>query len=452
MAPQADPATRLAALVSSASWDRLAEDSRPAVLALVTDALAVAAAGRASEVGRRAVAATPPGEVAVPWCTGAASAADAAFATSALMHATDYDDTHDVAVVHTACTAVAAALAVARAETTGSALLAAVVAGVEVAVRLGAAIGPNPHLIRSATCGVFAAAAAAARLEAYDEDRTASALAIALSASASTRQVVVDGSAMKRLQPALAARNGVMAARLAGEGVVGPPGWLTGEHGLLATHGTTGALERLQRWGDAARPAVQGLSLKPYPTCRYTHAPLHAAVRYATAHPTTPSPRRVTAHVPHAAGHDVVARPWARRGDPIVDAQFSTPWCVAAGLLRSRLRLTDLHDLIGDPAVEALAERVSVIEDLVAGANRFVPAELEVTGDDGPTTVVRVDVLPGSPELPMTAGELTAKVRNCIVAGGLPAATAERLTGIVSALPGTDLRALRSLVGAAADA
>jgi 2-methylcitrate dehydratase PrpD len=93
----------------------------------------------------------------------------AAWVNGALAHALDFDDTHARGSIHPSAPIIPAALAAAEmAGRGGRELLAAVVAGYEVQIRLSLALVPKDHYDRgfhpTATCGAFGATAAAARL------------------------------------------------------------------------------------------------------------------------------------------------------------------------------------------------------------------------------------------------------------------------------------------------
>jgi 2-methylcitrate dehydratase PrpD len=116
---------------------------------------------------------------------GAGARADSALAALAngiLVNAADFDDTHKHALIHTGSVTVPPALAVAEERgLDGPATIAAVVAGYEVAVRVGMAVMPTHYRYwhSTATNGTFGAAASAARAFGLDTERTRMALGFA---------------------------------------------------------------------------------------------------------------------------------------------------------------------------------------------------------------------------------------------------------------------------------
>ncbi|MDT0213061.1 MmgE/PrpD family protein [Rothia sp. ARF10] len=411
---------------------------REALRRLLVDALSIASAGSQAEGVRETVAALAglgEGDVPVPWTELRLDAPQAGLATSALIHAWDFDDTHDEAVVHTSAVALPAALAVGLREArSGADVLDGVVVGVQVLARLSRLVGPQHGMIRTAGLGALAAAAAAARTMGLTGEQLGHAVALVLTSTGSrhSRQVVADSATNKRLQPGLAVQAGITAAYLARAGVTGPAHWLDGDYGvarLAAGEPDLGVL--LEAGWEGSR-----LSLKPYPACRYTHSAITATSRALAALPAGAVVERADVHVPAGAGYAMVSRPFARRGAPIVDAQFSIPWLVAAHVVTGRLDLRTVAgpDLL-DPEVEALAASVEVHQDQPE-TSEMVPATVELHTTAGMTVSGTAPML-GSPEEPMDDELLEAKAAGCFAVAGIdPAAGNAAVRDVVGSLAG----------------
>ncbi|MBV8912841.1 MAG: MmgE/PrpD family protein, partial [Acetobacteraceae bacterium] len=265
--------------------------------------------------------------------------AGAAFLNGALGHSLDFDDTHAAGSLHPGCPVIPAALAAGEMTgASGAVVLAAIVAGYEVTCRTALALPAADHYARgfhpTATCGVFGAAAAAARVFGLDPAGVESAIGIALSQSAGSLQFLANGAWTKRFQVGWAAMSGLSAAVLAREGFKGPIEALEGKHGFLRAYAPS---------PDPAR-AVQALgtewelmqtAVKPYPSCRYGHAGIDAALALHAERAIDP------AHIAHvtygtsASGMTLIGEPLAKRQNPqnVVDGQFSGPFVIASALL-----------------------------------------------------------------------------------------------------------------------
>ncbi|MGH3660748.1 MAG: MmgE/PrpD family protein [Micromonosporaceae bacterium] len=424
-------------------WDELDRAVRDATLRAVTDALGVASGAAVAPGVAASLAAyqraAGQGSTVIPWWPARLPPADAAMALSLLIHAWDFDDTHDEAVVHACSVALPAALAAVQATGHGGRdLLAGVIAGIQVLCRVSLAVGVQHGVIRTAGLGSVGAAAAAARALGLDADgmRRAVSLALSQTMSPSSRQVVDEGALSKRHQPGFAVRHGVTAAFLAQAGVSGPAGWFAGRYGLAALAADQAAAARTliaDGW------ELTRLALKPIPACRYTHAAVDGTLTL-TGGARRPDVDRVRVHVPAGSHHQLVARPWARRGQPVIDAQFSIPWLVGAALRDGAVELGAVAGALPDPEVEALARRVDVVQDQRSTDSVMTPVEVVLIAPDGGERSVRIEHVPGSPERPLSWDAVLAKAEGCLRAAGWDPALATALRDAVATLPDRDPR------------
>ena len=282
--------------------------------------------------------------------------AGAAFLNAALGHSLDFDDTHAAGSLHPGAPVIPAALAAGEmAGASGRDVLAAIIAGYEVTCRVALALPAGEHYARgfhpTATCGVFGATAAAARVFGLSAEDTASALGIALSQASGSLQFLANGAWTKRFQVGWAAMGGLTAATLAREGFRGAAAALDGEHGFLRAYAPAPVPERaVQDLGAVFELMATGV--KPYPSCRYGHAGIDAALALRAEHGIQPSAvRRVTLGLPDA-GMRLIGAPAERKADPrsVVDGQFSGPFVIAAALATGEMGW-DSYRLLHDPAI-----------------------------------------------------------------------------------------------------
>ena len=143
---------------------------------------------------------------------------NAALANGVAAHALDYDDMCFVSMAHPSCALVPAILAAGEiANASGRAILEGYIVGFEIECRLGAVMNPRHYHVRGWHCtssiGTVGAAAAAARVLGLSPVAVAHALGIAASSACGLKQNF--GTMVKPLHAGIAARNGLMAARLA---------------------------------------------------------------------------------------------------------------------------------------------------------------------------------------------------------------------------------------------
>ena len=315
----------------------------------------------------------------------------AALVNGALAHSLDFDDTHAAGSLHSSAPIVPAALAAAEmTKASGRDLIAACVAGYEVQIRLSLALDPSDHYARgfhpTATCGVFGAAAAAAKLFGLDTAGIESAFGIALSQAAGSLQFLADGAWTKRSHVGQAASNGLICATLAAEGFRGPAQAFEGDWGFFKAYAPepdpAKATAGLGRDWETLRLAV-----KPYPSCRYSHAALDGLIALQRAHGFSADQVAAVGIGLPETGLKIVGRPAAAKANPktIVDGQFSMPFCAAVALREGGLAWDDYAKHLADADTLALCRRIETTVD--ADAEAAFPANMaaavRVTTKDG---------------------------------------------------------------------
>jgi 2-methylcitrate dehydratase PrpD len=334
----------------------------------VCDTVGVALAG-ASEPAARIVRATVTSDSRGP-CrvlgTGdRASASDAAFANGVAVHALDYDDMCFVSMAHPSCALVPAALAAAElAEASGRAVLDACIVGFEIECRLGMVMNPRHYHARGWHCtssiGTLGTAAAAARVFDLPPPMVAHALGIAASLACGLKENI--GTMVKPLHAGVAARNGVMAARLAQQGFTASAHAIDGPQGYLAAMDSERPASALtQAVADlGARWEIldTGISVKLYPSCAATHPPLDALLQLQRSHAFAAEDVEaidveVDSMTPRLLIHE---RPATE-----LEAKFSMPFCAAAALVFGHPTI-DTFDVarIQDARVQELIPRVTL--------------------------------------------------------------------------------------------
>ncbi|HEX9806319.1 MAG TPA: MmgE/PrpD family protein, partial [Alteraurantiacibacter sp.] len=255
--------------------------------------------------------------------------AGAAMLNGTLAHSLDFDDTHAPGSLHPSAPIVPAVFAAAEmAGADGKAAIAAIVAGYEVQIRLSLALDPAAHYDRgfhpTATCGAFGAAAAAGRMLGLDAEGCANAFGIVLSMAAGSMQFLVNGAWTKRSHVGHAAMCGLIAATQASEGYKGAADALEGKWGFLHAYAPAADPAKVvdalgHRWETLK------IAVKPYPSCRYTHAAIDGILALCRAHGIRAEEvEAVTAGLPEP-GWKITGDPEPAKQSPasVVDGQFS---------------------------------------------------------------------------------------------------------------------------------
>lgn len=306
---------------------------------------------------------------------GRAAAAWAAFVHGVTAHCRDFDDTFQDSVVHPGSVVVPAAMAVGEAcGANDTDIAAAIVAGYEVAARLGGVAGRRFHirgLHATGIVGPFAAAAAAGRTMGLDGAAIANAFGLAGSMAGGLMAFVADGAWSKWLHAGWAAHGGIVAVQMAAQGFRGPAGVLDGRHNLYA------ALLA----GEDVSPAAltEGLGtvwrgaeahFKYYPCAHVIQPYLDAAIDLRREHGLRAADIAggVCRIAPWAA--QIVCEPRAAklRPDSEMAAIASLPYLLAVALSEGAATLDALDARSrSDPAVLDLAARLTHEQDPALG-------------------------------------------------------------------------------------
>jgi 2-methylcitrate dehydratase PrpD len=415
---------------------------------LLRDYLGVAlgGAGDPSSVavrrGLRTLAAT--GNATVLGAPERLPAPDAALANGAAAHALEMDDTHQGGSIHLGATVFSAALAAAAiGPATGARVLAAAVAGYEVAARLAMALRPASHYRRgfhpTGTCGAFGAAAAAALVLGLDAAGLAAALGVAGSQASGSMEFLADGAWTKRMNAGWAAAAGVHAAALAGAGFRAPATVFEGRFGFLHAYSDDADPAPLVAPFSADEPELVRTAVKPHACCRYMQGPIDATLALRASHRLAPDTIERIEVGMLDAGFAIVCEPEAakRRPTSVVDAQFSLPFGVAIALARGTAAPDDFaSDAWRDTTIARVMDRVVAVRDAALDARfpRAWPCWVRIHRRGAPPVEQRVEHPRGDPENFPSAAELDAKFR-VLAARALPPAAVDRLASAIDAFP-----------------
>src|SRR5215467_3790923 len=311
----------------------------------------------------------------------------AALLNGAFGHSLDFDDTHADSSLHSSAPVVPAAFAVGEmVGASGRDVLTAIVAGYEVCCRLGNALDPTSHYAKgfhpTATAGIYGAAAAASKLFGLSETQIISAFGISGSQAAGSLQFLVNGAWNKRYQVGAAAMNGVIAATLARSDFVGSTESVEGKHGLLVGYSDNAHPDKATA-GLGATYETMKIGIKPYPSCRYTHAAIDALIAMRREHNLTPEQIRRVEIGLHRNGITLTGdAATKRRPKNVVGGQFSMFFTGAIALDQGSFGWDD-YNRLGDGGIDALADKFDVVQDArLEGRPHPFGARVSITTDE----------------------------------------------------------------------
>lgn len=280
-----------------------------------------------------------------------ASAAGAAFANACAANGLDCDDGAQYTRGHPGAQVFPTALAVGeKMGVGGSAMLAAMVVGYEIAHRAGRCWHSNHQIFQAdGSWGSVACAATAANLMGLDEDRIRQALGIAeYHAPNLPMERDLREPAMVKHGHGWGAMTGIVAAELAERGFTGIPSFL--------------GFEEYQDWvatlGDEY-VMVDGVDFKRYCSCGWGHMAIAAVKKLRPEHDWGVDDIAAI----RVEGHHWTAVLQTSHPTTTEEAQFSVKWPLAAFLIDGEVGPDQiLETRLGDASINALVDRIELVE------------------------------------------------------------------------------------------
>ncbi len=303
----------------------------------------------------------------------------AAYANSAMSHAFDYDHSHQPSMVGHILPSVLP-VSLAAAEITGCSgrdFLDAVILGFEVTARLGGAFWRaeakggyfSMGFLPAGIIGGFGATASACRILGMDVEQTIHAMGINYAQAAGNRQALFDKTLTKRLQPAFTARSALWAAMLARRGITGPVHALEGSAGLFSIYKNAEPCPAEDLTEERDFFEIERDTIKPHPCCCFSQA--GTACELGRTHDFKAKDiELIQTHM--SSGLGLTSGAFFIGDNPQTNAQFSSAYVTALGVLRGRMGLKEIDSdqVRADTEVAELAGRVVMapIEDIPAPA------------------------------------------------------------------------------------
>lgn len=433
MAESLPLAVVLGRFVAGVQAEHLPEEARQAVSLRMLDTLAAAASGVQQGAERGLLGLLPgDGPIAV-WGTAARRGLrDAVIINSAVSHSAYFEDGCRYTGGHPSSALIPAAFALAcERGSTGAELVAAIVAGYEVFLRLGRAIYPSTVQRGFQSTAILAApatAAAASVLLRLPAERATHAIAIACSHGAGLKEALKNAGSQP-LQVGRSSEGGLLSALYAAQGADGVPDVI--ERGFFKAYAGTASADIVTR-GLGLQWGIGNTYLKMHGGCRGNHAPVDAAAGLMREHGLAPRDiASMNVRVDTVTLAAEVAEP--ANAD---QAKFSIAFSIAAKLLKGDAmprRYTDAA--LADPEMRALMARIRVRAD--AALDEGYPdqrgAMIGARTVDGRELDYALDRALGEPEQPYAQADIERKFD--LTAGALYGPSAGRIKDMAMSLP-----------------
>jgi len=365
MSEQPSVVRQLAVFVNALALNQTPEEVVTEAKRCVLDTLGVVVAGQSNTVTagvrEHALESYGSGDAHIVGLTETLHPMAAALANGTAAHANDFDDTSYTGIMHGSAVVLPAALAlVEQRAATGTALLEAFIAGVEIEYAIAELFSDHIYFKgwwTTAVYGTLGAAAAGAKMLGLDVDQTAQ--AIVMAAVTTSGMKASFGTDSKPLGVGIAACRGLECALLAARGLSGPENAFEDDRGLFKLlndnqHKRNYDLRLNQRW----RLLDPGILFKSYPVCSAAQAGVELTGMLMQRHRLVSDDiSRIVCEVPKLVEISLVYN----QPETVRQAQFSMPFAVACMLVFGDLRLDHLSaQVLADPRVQAQMKKVSM--------------------------------------------------------------------------------------------
>ncbi len=434
----------LAAFAAGLRYDAIPAHVRDLMPVLLVDWFRAGAVGSTRDWTRKAAEVTlglsDDEDCSILFSKSRADAVRAAYLNGVVAGSLDWDDSHIGALVHPGVVVWPAVFAAAElVKPTGARLLAAAVAGYEIAIRVGMGLQPD-HALRgfqaTPSCGVFGAAVAAGLLLGLDETGLCNALGLAASYASGSSQFFLSGSDVKRLHAGKAAAAGVEIALLARAGLTGPHDAIEGEQGFARAASDT-FRPNIMVDEIGSRYWLDEIALKIHAGTVRLQAAIEAAQALSQDGVSFDDIASIEIGVPRV----LLGKVTSSHPVDMQQAQMSAPFAVAmtfhlmqSGASPLVLGLDEFETLVSHEGLRDLSARTTCVFDAeidAAMSEGKVPARVTVTLKSGEQRTHRVFFPKGCRENPITRDEVFDRARGILSRTHEPAAIEDWIARIM---------------------
>lgn len=262
------------------------------------------------------------------------------------------------------------------------------------------------------------------RLLDYSADETWNALGMCYSVhTMSEHSKYAEGTQMARVQHGFAGDTAIKAVLLTRCGVTAPRGIFNGYPGGILHHiGWDDVQPELLTEDLGTRWHLgEGLSMKPYSACKFTHSFIASTAELVRRHAID---HRTIAAI-NGRGSDsarMTFEPAEAKWNPrsVSEAMFSAPYTIATAAMTGGFFLDDLdRAAIDDPARRALMARVAIVADPAIAAD-FEGYTIEIVLHDGRRFEMVTPYTAGHTCNPLSWTDQAAKLRRCAAYAARP--------------------------------
>ncbi|MFC2067219.1 MmgE/PrpD family protein [Chloroflexota bacterium] len=351
-----------------------------------------------------------------------------------------------VAIHHPGVSAVPAALALSEAfgGISGKDVITAVTLAADFILRLRTACHKRPGVSTwtTGTYAPFVSACVAGKIMNLKEDQFLDALGLAFSQLSNTFQGHQEGVLSVKVHHGMGARNGIIAAQLASQGITGPHNILEGKYGYYPVF-ERNEYDRQTLLADLGKEYFNTrLSIKPYPCGGFSHNPIEATLQLVQEFDIQAEDiAEIVVHT-NQSGFNVCGMPIEakKKPDTVAAAQFSLYYPVACAAVHREVYMDQFTtQSILEPAGLDIAQRITAIVDPALESTATVPPSIvEIKTKDGKKYSKKSEYSKGHPKNPMSFDECVAKFNKNLAYSVKPVSDSAEIIEMVRHLEDVD--------------
>ncbi len=342
-------------------------------------------------------------------------AANAAFLSACLAHGADMDDGNRKAMGHVGAHVISTALTLCQTlEVNGRDIITAINAGYEVYNRVAAAVQPglvHRGFHSTGTAGAIACGAVAAKLMGMDADGIYNTMALCAVQASGLIIIAESGQSCKPINPANAAKTGILSAKIILKGVKSSDYFLESKKGYF--HAMSDEVDgRMITDGLGEAFTISESYMKPYPSCRHTHCGIECALEIRKQLSESSRIKDVKVYI-YKNAIDIAGQ--IKVPQVSDDAKFSIHYSLAVALLKGHFNLSDL-DISGidEETLRVIGVTELINEPSMENRDKGIRgSRVVVTTENGEKFEKTVLIPLGDAANPLTWKDLEGKLSAC---------------------------------------
>ncbi len=341
--------------------------------------------------------------------------ANAAFLSACMAHGADMDDGNRKAMGHVGAHVISTALTLCQTlDVSGEDVITAINIGYEVYNRVAAAVQPglvHRGFHSTGTAGAIACGAVAAKLMGMDKEGIYNTMALSAIQASGLIIIAESGQSCKPINPANAAKTGILSAKIISRGVKSSEYFLESKKGYF--HAMSDEVDtKMITDGLGETFTICESYMKPYPSCRHTHCGIECVLDIRKRLPDGAKIKDVKVYI-YKNAIDIAGQIKVPKVSD--DAKFSVHYSLAVALLKGHFNLGDLDiSHMSDELLRIIDNIELIVDPTMEDRDKGIRgSRVVVTTDDGAEYEKTVLIPLGDAANPLGWDDLKEKLSAC---------------------------------------